>query len=100
MDMSEADIAAVERIIATTINEIAHGDPDALAARIVAALGEGRSWCFGSPALSVIGAAAKVREVGADCVTGEKTDDQTKAGRTNGNRNLLVCHRPRATAYC
>src|SRR5207237_1006728 len=40
MDMSEADAAAVERIIATTINETARGDPDALAARIVAALGE------------------------------------------------------------
>ena len=38
--MSEADAAAVERIIATTINETARGDPDALAARIVAALGE------------------------------------------------------------
>jgi hypothetical protein len=30
----------VERIIANTINETARGDPDALAARIVAALGE------------------------------------------------------------
>jgi hypothetical protein len=40
MDMSEADAAAVERIIANTINETARGDPDALAARIVAALGE------------------------------------------------------------
>ena len=38
--MSRADARAVERIIATTINEIAHGDPDALAARIVAALDE------------------------------------------------------------
>jgi DNA invertase Pin-like site-specific DNA recombinase len=38
--MSEADAAAVERIIANTINETARGDPDALAARIVAALGE------------------------------------------------------------
>jgi hypothetical protein len=40
MDMSKADAAAVERIIANTINETARGDPDALAARIVAALGE------------------------------------------------------------
>jgi hypothetical protein len=40
MDMSEADAAAVERIIANTINATARGDPDALAARIVAALGE------------------------------------------------------------
>src|SRR5690349_5058629 len=40
MDMSEADAAAVKRIIANTINETARGDPDALAARIVAALGE------------------------------------------------------------
>ena len=32
--------AAVERIIANTINETARGDPDALAARIVAALAE------------------------------------------------------------
>src|SRR5438309_8156395 len=38
--MSEANSAAVERIIANTINETARGDPDALAARIVAALGE------------------------------------------------------------
>jgi hypothetical protein len=38
--MSKADVAAVERIIANTINETARGDPDALAARIVAALGE------------------------------------------------------------
>jgi hypothetical protein len=30
----------VERIIANTINETARGDPDALAARIVAALAE------------------------------------------------------------
>jgi hypothetical protein len=45
MDMSEADAAAVKRIIVSTINETARGetargDPDALAARIVAALGE------------------------------------------------------------
>jgi hypothetical protein len=40
MDMSEADAAAVERIIVNTINETASGDPDALAARIVVALGE------------------------------------------------------------
>jgi hypothetical protein len=40
MDMSEADAAAVERIFANTINKTARGDPDALAARIVAALGE------------------------------------------------------------
>ena len=39
--MPEGDSAAVERIIANTINETARGDPDALAARIVAALGEG-----------------------------------------------------------
>ena len=38
--MSKADAPAVERIIAQTINETARGDPDALAARIVAALGE------------------------------------------------------------
>jgi hypothetical protein len=38
--MSKADAAAVVRIIANTINETARGDPDALAARIVAALGE------------------------------------------------------------
>ena len=36
--MSECDSATVERIIANTINETARGDPDALAARIVAAL--------------------------------------------------------------
>ena len=36
--MSKGDISAVERIIANTINETARGDPDALAARIVAAL--------------------------------------------------------------
>jgi hypothetical protein len=33
--MSKADVPAVERIIADTINETARGDPDALAARIV-----------------------------------------------------------------
>ena len=38
--MPEGDSAAVERIIANTINETARGDPDALAARIVAALAE------------------------------------------------------------
>jgi hypothetical protein len=38
--MSECDSATVERIIANTINETARGDPDALAARIVAALAE------------------------------------------------------------
>jgi hypothetical protein len=38
--MSKADVPAVERIIADMINETARGDPDALAARIVAALGE------------------------------------------------------------
>jgi hypothetical protein len=38
--MSRADVPAVQRIIADTINETARGDPDALAARIVAALGE------------------------------------------------------------
>jgi hypothetical protein len=38
--MPNGDSAAVERIIATTINETARGDPNALAARIVAALAE------------------------------------------------------------
>ena len=38
--MSKGDISAVERIIANTINETARGDPDALAARILAALAE------------------------------------------------------------
>jgi hypothetical protein len=38
--MSRADVPAVERIIANTINETARGDPDALAARVVAALRE------------------------------------------------------------
>src|ERR1700730_914420 len=38
--MPEGDSAAIERIIANTINETARGDPDALAARIVAALTE------------------------------------------------------------
>jgi hypothetical protein len=36
----ESDCAAVEWIIANTINETARGDPDALAAHIVAALAE------------------------------------------------------------
>jgi hypothetical protein len=36
--MPEGDRGAIERIIANTINETARGDPDALAARIVAAL--------------------------------------------------------------
>jgi hypothetical protein len=38
--MSKRDSATVERVIANTINETARGDPDALAARIVAALAE------------------------------------------------------------
>ena len=38
--MSKGDISAVERIIANTINETARGDPDALAARLLAALVE------------------------------------------------------------
>jgi hypothetical protein len=36
--MSRADVPAVQRIVANTINETARGDPNALAARIVAAL--------------------------------------------------------------
>ena len=38
--MSRAHAPAVERIIANTINKTARGNPDALAARIVTALGE------------------------------------------------------------
>jgi hypothetical protein len=38
--MSRAGVLPVERIMAQTINETARGDPRALAARIVAALGE------------------------------------------------------------
>jgi hypothetical protein len=38
--MPRADALPVDRIIANTINKTARGDPDALAARIVAALGE------------------------------------------------------------
>jgi hypothetical protein len=38
--MSERDSATVERVIANTINETARGDPEALAARIVADLAE------------------------------------------------------------
>ena len=38
--MSKVEASAVERIIAHTINETAQGDPDALAARVVAALAE------------------------------------------------------------
>jgi hypothetical protein len=38
--MSKVEASAVERIIANTINETARGDPDALAARVVAALTE------------------------------------------------------------
>jgi hypothetical protein len=38
--MSRTDVPAIQRIIANTINETARGDPNALAARIVAALGE------------------------------------------------------------
>ena len=42
--MSKVEASAVERIIANTINETARGDPDALAARIVAALAEAISF--------------------------------------------------------
>src|SRR5277367_4763263 len=38
--MTRADAPAIVRIIANAINEAARGDPDTLAARIVAALGE------------------------------------------------------------
>jgi len=38
--MPRADVPAIERIIPNTISETARGDPDALSARIVAALGE------------------------------------------------------------
>jgi hypothetical protein len=38
--MAGIDVAAIERIIAKTINETARGDPEALASRIVAALAE------------------------------------------------------------
>jgi hypothetical protein len=54
--MSKRDNSAVERIIANTINETARGDPDDLAARIVAALTE-----------------ADFRIVSADGPTGERT---------------------------
>jgi hypothetical protein len=40
--MARADVPAIEQIFANTINETARGDPEALGARIVAALGEGR----------------------------------------------------------
>jgi hypothetical protein len=36
--MSKADISAVERIVANTINETARGDPDALATRALSPL--------------------------------------------------------------
>src|SRR6516162_8351233 len=39
-EMPKVEAPAAERIIANTINETARGDPDALAARIVAALAE------------------------------------------------------------
>jgi hypothetical protein len=38
--MTKGEIPTIQRIIANTINETARGDPDALAARIVAALAE------------------------------------------------------------
>ena len=38
--MPKTDTPAVERIIANTINDTARGDPDGLAARIVAALAQ------------------------------------------------------------
>ena len=38
--MPKLDVPAVERIIANTINETARGDPQALAAHIVSALGK------------------------------------------------------------
>ena len=38
--MSRADVRAVERIITNTINKTTRGDPDTLAARVVAALRE------------------------------------------------------------
>jgi hypothetical protein len=38
--MSKVEASVVEQIIANTISETARGDPDALAARIVAALAE------------------------------------------------------------
>jgi len=41
---------------------------------------------------SVIGAVAKVRDVGAYCVTGEKTDNEAETAGTKGKRDLLVCH--------
>jgi hypothetical protein len=37
-----AETPSIERIIANTINDTARGDPDALAGRIVTALGEAR----------------------------------------------------------
>jgi hypothetical protein len=42
--MPKVEAPAVERIIANTINETARGDPDALAARIVAAWAEAGFW--------------------------------------------------------
>ena len=38
--MTATEIPSIERIVANSINETARGDPDALAARIVAALAE------------------------------------------------------------
>src|SRR5215472_11107090 len=43
--MPKAYVPPVDRIIATTINETARGDPDALASRIVAALA-GAGYCI------------------------------------------------------
>ncbi len=43
--MPKGDSAAIERIIANTINDTARGDPDALAARIVATL-TGAGYCI------------------------------------------------------
>src|SRR6516165_6732859 len=46
---------------------------------------------------SVIGAAANIRDVGAYCVSGEKTDNQAEANPAYGNRNFLIGHSDRAT---
>jgi len=46
---------------------------------------------------SAIGAAANVRDIGAYCVSGEKTDNQAEAKPAYGKCNFLIGHNDRAT---
>ena len=47
----------------------------------------------------VFGTVAEIRHVGAHPVAGEKADNQAETARTNGKRNLGICHGERELPF-